>query len=373
MQENSLINAYQQLVENSQVIEDAAQKIVLEKLQDLKNAAENYFSKNDNVFSRLLKPNKCDLPNGIYIFGDVGSGKSMLMDLFFENIQIKQKRRVHFHAFMIEIHKMLYRWRQENRDNVDASDPIPQIAKDICGQANILCFDEMQVTDIADAMILGRLFSELFDNEIIIISTSNRHPDDLYKNGLQRERFIPFLDLLKTKMQATGLNADQDYRLSHLKSLSTVYSTPLGKKSDKFLKEVFCGLTNNAKAKNMVLEVDGREVYIAKTHGDVAWVSFADLCDRPLGAADYIEIAREFSTLLISNIPKMTRDNRNEAKRFCILIDELYERKVKLICSADSPPDQLYEEGDGSFEFERTASRLIEMQSEQYLKEAHAG
>lgn len=370
----ALIDEYEKLIELGKVRDDAAQRQVLGKLQELISTLENHFCRDKGVLRKIIPfPTKNHGIRGLYIYGDVGRGKSMLMDLFFHSLQIKQKQRVHFHAFMLDIHARLYKWRSENRDNLNASDPILVLARDIAKLAKVLCFDELQVSDITDAMILGRLFTELFKNGVVVIATSNRRPEELYKDGLQRERFLPFIDLIKEKLEISCLDSKEDYRLLHLKSLEHVYYFPIDNKSRTFMADAFAKFTFGAKPVPCVLNIIGRKVTIAKTHGDVAWASFADLCEKPLGAVDYIEIAREFGTLLLEGIPQMTRDNRNEAKRFVVLIDELYERKVKLVCTAASSPNALYTVGDGSFEFNRTVSRLIEMQSEQYLVSRHLG
>lgn len=370
-----LITEYENLIGLEKIKDDAAQRQIIEKLQKLSVLLEGHFGREKGrVLRKIIPfPNKNHGIRGLYIYGDVGRGKSMLMDLFFHKLKVKHKQRVHFHAFMLDIHARLYRWRSENRDNITASDPIPSLAKDIAKYAMILCFDEMQVSDITDAMILGRLFTELFKNGVVVVATSNRHPNDLYKDGLQRERFLPFIALIKEKLEVISLDSQIDYRLQHLKSLENVYSYPIDSKSKEFLSNAFAKLTFGAKPTARCLNVIGRQIIIAKTHGDVAWARFSDLCEKPLGAADYIEIAREFGTLILQDVPQMTKENRNEAKRFVTLIDELYERKVKLICTAAAAPDALYVAGDGSFEFQRTVSRLIEMQSEQYLVARHLG
>ncbi len=368
----TLQSKYEKLIKEGKVRDDSAQRSVLEKLDQLRDNIERKFSANGGMLRKIIPfPTKNHGINGLYIYGDVGRGKSMLMDLFFNNLHIEKKKRIHFHAFMLDVHARLHKWRNENRNNINASDPIIPLARDISKKVRVLCFDELQVSDIADAMILSRLFSELFKNGVIVVATSNRHPNDLYKDGLQRERFLPFISLLKEKMIVTNLDANEDYRLVHLKSLERVYYSPLGEKARIFIQNVFVELTNGAKAIPFTIDVAGRKVTISKTNGDIAWASFADLCEKPLGAADYIAISREFGTLLLEAVPQMGREQRNEAKRFVTLIDELYEHKVKLIITAAVEPEKLYIEGDGSFEFSRTVSRLIEMQSEQYLIAGH--
>jgi len=326
------------------------------------------YCKRKSLLSKLLRKSMPTV-KGIYIYGGVGRGKSMLMDLFYEQLALKQKRRVHFHAFMQEVHVSLYEWRKKHNEDPDAKDPIEPLAQKICHKTKILCFDEFQVTDIADAMLLGRLFEAIIANGTTVIVTSNSHPDDLYKDGLQREAFLPFIEFIKQHVDIAELDAEKDYRLSHLKALSTVYFTPIGPESESFLEEAFLDLIHHAPAHKTILTVHNRTIELERTHGMVAYVSFDDLCKEALGAADYIEIASEFSTLLLSDIPKFTAEDRNEARRFTLLIDELYEHKVKLICSASTPPDQLYHKQ--TTENARTVSRLMEMQSIRYMQEAH--
>lgn len=368
-QADDILSRYKQLTESSNFEPDPAQEEVVHKLHKLAQDIELNVISSSSSFLKKILSSKSDKVKGLYIWGGVGRGKSMIMDLFYEASSLLKKRRVHFHAFMLEVHRTLHKWRNDERRS--ESDPIPALAKTIAADAKLLCFDELQVTDIADAMILGRLFDELFKLNVIVVATSNRPPNDLYKDGLQRERFEPFIHLLKENVEVVELDSAKDYRLSHIRSLSTVYFSPLGQEADKFIRDAFAELTHNANPIKARLETSGRVLYLNKTHGDVAWASFKELCEAPLGAADYIEIAREFSTLLLADIPQMSREHRNEAKRFVTLIDELYEHKVKLICTAATSPDKLYEKGDGSFEFDRTVSRLIEMQSGQYLVKGH--
>jgi cell division protein ZapE len=361
-----LAQEYSKLVKAKKIKSDKAQEAIITELDLVMGELAGY--RQGRIGGVVLKKffGRRKIPKGLYIWGGVGRGKSMLMDLLYEHLEVKRKKRVHFHSFMLDIHARMFEWRKKNN-----GDPIPSIAADIAKDAWVLCFDEFQVSDIGDAMIIGRLFENLFGYGVVVIATSNRPPDDLYKDGLQREKFVPFIALLKEKLGVIELASKQDYRLQHLKGLKTTYFTPLGKKADKFLADVFAELTNGAEPQQQIIEVQGRKTTISKTYGDVAWCGFADLCEKPLGAADYGEVASEFNTLILENIPAMTRESRNEAKRFVTLIDELYEHKTKLICSAEASPDKLYEKGDGSFEFERTTSRLIEMQSAKYLKQEH--
>ena len=307
---------------------------------------------------------------GLYLFGAVGRGKSALMDLFFDGAPVARKRRVHFHAFMLDAHARIHAHRQRIREGKARADPIPPVADDIAAEAVLLCFDEFQVHDPADAMILGRLFSGLFDRGVTVVATSNRAPDDLYRGGLNRELFLPFIDLLESRVEVLALDGARDHRLARLKTMP-VYFSPLDGDTDAKLDEAFAGLANGAPAAPQVLEAQGRTIAVPAAAAGIARFAFDDLCRQPLGAADYIEIARQFHTVFLAGVPVMEARRRNEARRFVNLIDVLYDHGVNLICSAEGPPDRLYVEGDGAFEFRRAASRLMEMQSEAYLAAEH--
>ena len=357
---------YNHQVAQNHIQHDNAQFIALQHLQTLLDnilTSVNYDRK--PVAHKLLSspPEKCQ---GLYIFGDVGRGKSMLMALFYEACPIEQKRRVHFNMFMLEVHAFVHECRQQN--NTDA---ISALAKKIRASVLVLCFDEFHVTDIADAMILERLFSKLFESGIIVVITSNRHPDDLYMGGLQREQFLIFTRLLQRESKVIELIAKEDYRLMHLHALEATYYFPLDAHAGEFVLQSYNEFTNFAAIKPGVLQVLGRKITLSAVYGDIALTTFDELCVKPLGSADYLEISREFTTLIMAEIPKLTPDKRNEAKRFMTLIDALYEHKVKLICTAEVPAQELYTAGDGAFEFKRTVSRLIEMQSESYLQCEH--
>lgn len=302
-------------------------------------------------------------PRGLYLWGPVGRGKSMLLDLFFEAAPVKKKQRVHFHEFMLARHAFL----RDARSRGDGHDQlIAQAAKDVASNAQLLCFDELQVTDIADAMILGRLFERLFDEGVVIVATSNRPPDELYKNGLNRQLFTPFIALIKAKLDQLQLAGPRDYRLERLMA-APVYYAPLGPAAEEAMDAAWRRLTHNAQPQALTLDVNGRALRVEREAAGVARFAFDELCARPLGAADYLEIAERFHTVLLENIPRLSPSMREEAARFRILIDALYEAKVKLVASADAQPIDLYPAGDQSFEFERTASRLMEMRSEAYL------
>ena len=318
------------------------------------------------------------VPKGLYLWGDVGRGKSMLMDVFFEHVPTAKKRRVHFHAFMQDVHAVINAWRKlpekEQKKHPHyvrnaGEDPIAPTAKSMALGAHIVCFDEFHITDIADAMILSRLFTALFARGVVVVATSNRAPDDLYKDGLNRQLFLPFIELLKANLEIFAFGGDTDHRLRKLQGAG-VYFSPLGETSDQALETAWERLIRPAKAKTATLNVQGRKLEILSA-SMTARSSFDALCAQALGPADYLAIAQHFSALVLENIPVLGPENRNEAKRFVTLIDTLYESKTKLIVSAAAPPDRLYQKGDGAFEFARTVSRLVEMQSEAYLKAAH--
>ncbi|HEV7689594.1 MAG TPA: cell division protein ZapE [Hyphomonadaceae bacterium] len=312
---------------------------------------------------------------GLYLWGGVGRGKSMLMDLFFEAARVKEKRRVHFHDFMLETHAFIFEWRKLSQDERrkhpahvrgSGDDPMPPAARHIADHAQLLCFDEFHVNQIADAMILGRLFEQLFDRGVTVVATSNRKPSDLYKDGINRQLFLPFIKRLEDELDVVELKAARDYRLERL-TVAPVYYSPLGPAAYKAMDAAFARLTAGAAPSPDTLEVQGRKVSIPQQAMGVARFEFDALCKQPLGAADYLTIARHYHTVLIDHVPKMITDQRTWAARFVTLIDALYESKTKLVMSADAQPDDLYPAGDGAFEFQRTASRLHEMRSDDYL------
>ena len=310
-------------------------------------------------------------PRGIYLWGGVGRGKSMLMDLFYVHATVSPRRRVHFNEFMLEVHADIHRARVASHD-----DPIPTVAARIAASARLLCFDELQVRDVADAAILSRMFTALLDHHVTIVATSNRPPQDLYQDGLNRQLFLPFIALLETRLDVIGLNGPTDYRLHRLGGMPTFY-TPNGPPATAALSEAFFRLTDypvedRANVPTETLQVGGgRTLFVPKSLKGVAVFSFARLCRQPLGTADYLAVARRYHTVILVGVPQLTPDLRNEAARFVTLIDTLYEYGVKLLIAADAAPETLYPAGDGSFEFERTVSRLMEMQSAAYLARGH--
>ena len=364
-----VLEKYQARIDKGQLAPDPVQAQAAAALDDLSRRLANrpkagWFSKPAPV-------------KGLYLWGGVGRGKSMLMDLFFEDAPVPTRRRVHFHEFMAEVHDLLDAWRKlpddarkqsEWRVKGAGDDPIAPVAKQIASQASLLCFDEFQVTQIADAMVLARLFEALLERGITMVATSNRHPDDLYKDGINRPLFLPFTGYLKEHCEILELSSERDYRLDRLIEAPVWYS-PLDENADDALDAAWMRLTSGADPQHCVLTIKGRKLEVHREAAGVARFTFPELCARPLGARDYLAIAAHFNTIILSDIPELGPENRNEAARFVALIDALYEAKVKLVASAAAEPDVLYLEGDGSFEFQRTASRLHEMRSTDYLAE----
>ncbi|MBX3510853.1 MAG: AFG1 family ATPase [Hyphomonadaceae bacterium] len=351
----SLLAAYRQRLASGVLQPDPAQEAAAVRLEGLAAALAGW------------RPNawlgKGRAPRGIYLWGPVGRGKSLLMDLFFEAAPVAKKARVHFHEFMLARHAFL---REARARGAGQDQLIAQAARQVADEARLLCFDELQVTDIADAMILGRLFERLFAEDVVVVATSNRPPDELYRNGLNRQLFLPFIALLQAKLDVVEVAGPRDFRLQQLLA-APVYYAPLGPAADEAMDRAWDRLTQGASPQHVMLDVGGRALRVEREAAGVARFSFDELCARPLGPADYLEIAERFHTVLLENIPKLTPAMREEAARFRTLIDALYEAKVKLIASAEAQPIDLYPAGDQSFEFERTASRLMEMRGAAYL------
>ncbi len=358
---------YRQLLDREGWQADAVQSAVVERFAEMERDLAIFGIGGGRFLSRIIGKGKRPTPKGLYLWGGVGRGKSILMDLFYQSVESVPKRRVHFHAFMLDVHAHVFQIR---RDPSNSGDPLKEVAKQIATETTLLCFDEFQVTDTADAMILSRLFKKLFERDVIVVATSNRPPSDLYLGGLNRDLFLPFIDMLIERSAVIHLEGAKDYRLEQLRSIG-VFHTPLGPASDGELAAAFHQLTGGDRGQPLELHVQGRLWTVQKAASGVGQVTFAELCERPLGSADYLAIAETFNTLIVAGIPLMGPEKRNEAKRFTTLIDALYEHRVNLICSADAEPGQLYPDGHGSFEFARTVSRLMEMQSPDYMAMAH--
>ena len=340
---------------------DPAQERAVARLQQLHDALSRRRPAGLWRWAARLGRGGSPPPPGLYLWGPVGRGKSMLMDLFFAAAPVARKRRVHFHAFLLDVHDRIERERR-----AATRDPIGRVAAALAVEARLLCFDEFQVNDIADAMILERLFRALFEAGTVVIATSNRPPDRLYEGGLQRDRFLPFIALLQQRLDLVELDSGRDYRLSRLMG-QRVYHRPLGPTAHAALEAAFAALTEGAPAMPETLAVKGRALVVPRAARQIAWFGFDELCARPLAAADYLAIAERYAAVILDGIPQLAPQRRNEAQRLHILIDALYEARTLLVASAAVPPEDIYPAGDGAFEFRRTVSRLNEMQSEDYI------
>ena len=354
---------YRARVAAGELVYDAAQERAAAKLEALWSALvdDRKISARRGWRARLgLGQPHITPPKAIYLHGGVGRGKTMLMDMFFGSVSLAAKRRTHFYAFMADVHDRIHAL-QASKD-----DPIRQVAASFGKDSVLLCFDEFHVTDIADAMILGRLFEALLDLGVVVVATSNRAPDELYEGGLQRERFLPFIALIENRLDIVPLDSGHDYRMARLIGRQT-YFTPANDRAYRALERAFMALTDNASTHAQTLTVLGHKLIVPRAARRVAWFSFAELCGGVLGPADYLELCRRYHTFVIDGVPRMNPAHRDEAKRFNTFIDTLYDAHGRIVMSADVPPDQLYTEGDGAFEFQRTASRLHEMQSPEYI------
>ncbi len=350
----SLVEIYTRLAGEGRLTADPAQEAVLPEFERIRQALE---AKAERKGLRGLFVRAPEVPKGLYLWGGVGRGKSMLMDLFHASVAIEDKRRVHFHAFMQEVQAGL---NEARRRGVD--DAILPVADRIAAEVRLLSFDEMQITDIADAMIVGRLFQKLFEAGVVVVTTSNRPPDDLYKDGLNRALFLPFIALLKDRMAVRELAADRDYRQDRLAG-AQVYFHPADAAARDAVSDIWRDVSGGGGGSPLVLKVKGRDVEIPVFRNGAGRASFWDLCAKPLGPADYLAVAGALRLLILEGVPRLSSENYNEAKRFVTLIDALYEARVRLVMTAADIPERLYIEGAGAFEFERTASRLREMQS----------
>lgn len=353
-------SAYRNKVEQLGLSDDPVQCRVVAKMRDLQHRIPAKHS----VFERLMRPSAAPKrPPGLYLWGGVGRGKTFLMDLFFESLAIERKRRVHFHRLMSEVHARL-----KKIGAVD--DPLDKVANDLANQARVLCFDEFFVSDIGDAMILGRLLDGLFRRGVILVATSNSAPADLYRDGLQRERLLPAIALLEKHTQVLHMDGDTDYRLKLLQTAGTFFC-PAGAAAETSLSRSFHEIASGYVEQNAAIEVCGREIRTRKRAKGVAWFDFHELCDGPRSQKDYIEIARRYQTVIVSGVPILAAEHENTARRFIALVDEFYDRRVKLILSAVASIESIYRGRKLTFEFQRTASRLVEMQSADYLHAAH--
>jgi cell division protein ZapE len=369
--------AYRTLVAAGELAADPSQALAAERLQSLWVRLRGYDPpprppNGPGLLLRLLRRRPMDETleigaNGLYLVGEVGRGKSMLMDLFFAAADLQRKRRIHFHRFMQDVHVRIHAWKQANPDGVD---PIPPLADSIATEAALLCFDEFQVNDIADAMILGRLFEALFDRGVIVVATSNTRPDDLFKGQPGRDAFLPFIAILKRRLDVLMMNAGRDFRRSRLRGITT-WHVPADARAERALDAAFAELTGNAAGHPETLMVMGRTLSVPIAAEGVARFDFAALCGTALGAGDYLALATHYHTLILDGIPRLSPENYDEARRFIVLVDTLYDHRVKLVASADAMADKLYMRGENATMFERTASRLDEMQSQSWLVMPH--
>lgn len=372
---------YNALAASGAIARDEAQIGILQKLEQLAKTINARARKRRNGFALaeralLLLPFKrrpVETPRGVYIWGLVGRGKTTLMDLFFDALVADHKRRAHFHAFMNDVHEQLHRARKFTGNGGAPSDPVTLVALEIAKETRVLCFDEFSVNDIADATILARLFTVLLANGVVVVATSNVEPARLYEGGRNRELFLPFIALLKDRLDVVHLEARTDFRLEK-QGFGQVYYTPPNEKAEREIDALFESLTGRAKGEPMTIEVKRRKIEVPQAAGRVARFDFDDICGRPLGASDYLALARHFDTIIVERAPAMGLERRNEAKRFITLVDVLYEAKVRLVLSAETEASGLYSAGHGheAHEFARTVSRLMEMRSVEYLQGAEA-
>jgi cell division protein ZapE len=371
---DTFLSHYQELISSGAIEADPAQAEVADAFASLEQRLAGYKpQRKQRLLGRLFADKNGGPPHGLYVHGEVGRGKTMLMDLFFQASPVEHKRRAHFHEFMADVHERIYGYRQEiARGELANADVIALTAQAIFDEAWLLCFDEFHVTDIADAMILGRLFAKLFELGTVVVATSNVAPDDLYKGGLNRALFLPFIAEITAHMDVLRLDARTDFRLEKLVGVS-MWLVPANAEAAAALDKAWAKMTGNAKCKSRDIAIKGRILHVPCSSHGVARFTFADLCEKPLAASDYVRLARDYHTILVDRIPVMDYPERNAAKRFISLIDTLYDNAVKLMASADANPVSLYLATDGNEanEFKRTSSRLIEMSSDSYLALPH--
>jgi cell division protein ZapE len=364
------LSVYRAMIDSGSLEADDAQADAVARLEDLWERLRGYDPKptaDESVgfLSRIMRRRHAEeyVPTGLYLVGDVGRGKSMLMDMFFETADVPRKQRIHFHRFIQSAHARIHAWRKANPGGAD---PIPPLADEIAAEAALLCFDEFQVNDIADAMILGRLFQALFDRGVVVVTTSNTPPDGLFKGQPGRDAFLPFIGLIQQRLDLLVLDGGRDYRRERMRGLRT-WQVPADAMSRRALDDTFERLTDGATVEPVTLTVMGRDIVVPLAADGVARFDFDSLCNTALGAGDYLAIATTFHTLVLDDIPRLSPENFDQARRFIVLVDALYDHHVRLFASADAPPDQLYQRGENAKMFERTASRLDEMQSADWL------
>ncbi len=370
----TLASAYRRQLQSGEIQADPGQDAALKALTDLEQALNI-----QGEPSRLYLFARPRTPKGVYLWGPVGRGKSLLMDLFFETAPVERKRREHFYAFMAEVHRLIADWRAGDASARKAQfgqhrgdDPIAPVAALIASGARLLCFDELQVADIGDAMILGRLFEALFGHGVILVATSNLAPDDLYRDGINRQLFLPFVDMLKDRMDVVEVAGPRDHRLERLRG-SPVYFAPISGPTEAAFDALWQGQLDGEPETGVTLEVLGRKMHLPRAAGGLLRASFASLCGQALGSQDYLAVADRFHTVFLEHVPVLDPAQRNEARRLVWLIDALYEAHTRLVVLAAAEPEALYRGGDGSFEFARTASRLQEMRSASWMDDDHGG
>ena len=365
---------YQAMVTNGSLAPDAAQEKAVHRLHDLWERLRGYDPRpapavGAGLLSRLMRRHHAEeyIPTGLYLVGEVGRGKSMLMDLFFDAADVARKQRIHFHQFIQNAHTRIHAWKQAHPE---VSDPIPPLADQIAAEAALLCFDEFQINDIADAMILGRLFQALFDRGVVVVTTSNTAPDNLFEGQPGRDAFLPFIGLIKQRLELLVMTGTRDYRRERMRGLRT-WLVPADQAARRELDKAFRRLTGGSAVRPVTLSVMGRELVVARAADGVARFDFDALCNTALGAGDYLAIATRFHTLILDDVPRLSPGTYDQARRFIVLVDTLYDQRVKLFASADATPDQLYQFGKNARMFERTASRLDEMQGEDWIAQVH--